>query len=201
MSKVEIRINSNPYKDLGWCVVNRRPRAYAPDEAIFDSNTGVNTVPFKAWWPNMQRINPEGEMAWWLTWEAEKFNNDQNPEEREFTIYDDVKIRLTGDGGNLKAYYKKTETPTHLQILAYDYLHPEFANNDTLENKPRMVSLCSAIDINGAVRKIAAGLSPRYFQVCRKEVGLWVEKSKVTILEQKPRVWGIPEIMNFRGGI
>jgi hypothetical protein len=200
MSRVEIRINSDPYSGLGWCVLNRRPRAYAPDETIFDERSGVNTIPFRAWWPNMQRINSVGEMAWWLTYEAEKFNNDQDPDVREFSIYDDINIRVTGDGGNLKAFYKLNQTATHIQIVAYDYRYPELANNDTFENSPWMVSLCSAIDINGSTHKIAAGLEPVYFQVCRPE-GLWVEKSKVTFLEQKPRIWGVSEVMSFRGGI
>jgi hypothetical protein len=179
---------------IAWCVLKRRPRQYAPDETIFDEKTGVDALPFKEWWPNMQRINPpkageaiSGEMAWWWTFEAEKFNNDQG-EQREFLPTDDVNIRITGDGGNLKAFYKLNQTATHIQILAYDFRYPELANGDTFEKAPWKIALSSAIDINGQVHKIAGGLEPYYFQVCRPS-GLWIEKEKVIMLDQKPSTW------------
>lgn len=196
---------------LGWCVLKRRPRAYAPDETILQDrpvgSTLGNSVPFKEWWPNMYRINPpkEGEeisaeMKWWLIFESEKFNNDQDPEHREIDPNKPINIRLTGDGGNLKAFYKSTQTATHIQLVAYDYRYPELANNDTFETAPHKIGLCSAINESGRVFRIAGGIDPYYFQVCRfdsvtKLPMLWVEKSKVIMLDQKPAVWTKADVM------
>lgn len=196
---------------LGWCVLKRRPRAYAPDETILldrpAGSTLGNSVPFQAWWPNMRKINPpkageeiSAEMKWWLTWESEKFNNDQSQEVREIDPTKPVNIRLTGDGGNLKSFYKATQTATHIQLVAYDYLYPELAAHDTFETAPHKIGLCSAIDENGTVRRIAGGIDPLYFQVCRfdpvtKLPKLWIEKSKVIMLDQRPYSWTKADVM------
>jgi hypothetical protein len=184
---------------FGWCVLKRRPRPYAPDEVILQDmpiGTALGaSIPFQPWWSKMRMINGAEEMAWWLTYEAEKFNNDANPDEREINPDLPINIRCTGDGGNLKAFYKDMQTNTHIRLVAYDYLHPEFIDPfiDNFDIKPWMVSLCTAIDAGGLVHKIAGGIEPYYYQLYRTE--LWIRKTEVIMLDQKPYEWTKADVM------
>jgi len=199
-------VEPSPY---GWCVLKRRPRGgqdefghlvSEPDEVILQDRpigTSIgNGIPFMRWWDVFDRLNPSaGARLYGRTPEAQKFNNDQDPDEREIDDTQPINIRCSGDGGNLKAFYLETQTATHIQLVAFDYLYPVDAEGKDFYSHPWLFTFPSAINSAGQVTKVANGINVFFPQIERKETGLWIRKSEVIMLSKKPEYWGIEDVM------
>lgn len=194
--------------DFGWCVIKHRPRgniledtnAFDPDEIILqDAPVGDslgNGIPYQSWWPTSDRVNTGNQKAinWLNTYEAEFFNNDQG-EQREIDRSKPINIRCSTGGGNLKKYYKGTQTNTHIQIYAFDYRYPQLADGMDFTTNPEMFIFPVAINLSGRIIKVAGGVDVYVPQICRPQ-GLWIRKSEVVFLDEKPTTWDIQNVMS-----
>jgi hypothetical protein len=171
-----------------------------PDEIILqDAPIGTNIgngIPFQEWWGVCSKINNAAAMAWLGTYEAMFFNNDQGPA-REIDKTHPVNIRCSSSGGNLKAFYLNTQTATHIQLVAYDYQHPELANGQDFYTNPEMFTLPTAINLAGRISKVASGIDVFAPQICRPQ-GIWIRKTEVIMLSSKPQFWSIADVMDAK---
>jgi len=192
----------SPYS---FCVLKHLPRGndsrFDPDEIFLQDRpvgTGMGVgIPFQAWWGFVKEINKNNAGAWeWLTtYEAMWFNNDQDPNAREIDITKPINIRCTDGGGNLRAYYPETQTNAYIELVGYDYLHPELldASVDNFNKKPEMFCVPSAINLAGVVRKVANGITVFMPRLYRTKI--WIRKSEVIFLKEKPTKWTIEDVL------
>ena len=194
-----------PVSPYGWCIIKHLPRGngtkYDPDEIILQDRpvggTIGNGIPFQGWWGVSERVNRNnlGAMEWLSTYEAMFFNNDQDPDVREIDKSKPINIRCSSGGGNLKAFHLGTQTSTHVQLVAFDYRYPERANGMDFSTNPELFTYPVAINATGKIIKVAGGINVFVPQICRPEYGLWVRKSEIIILAEKPAIWGIQDVL------
>jgi len=186
-----------------WCVIKHKPRGQngtlEPDVIALQDRpvgTGVgHEIPFMGWWDLLRQTNNDAAWAWLTTYEAALFNNNQDPEQREIDITKPVSALSQTFGGNLKAYDK--ETKTHIRLVAYNYLadvHKLNPNVNNFANEPWMFMYPNAINEYGVIRKVANGIDVFVPQLSYTE--LWIRKSEVILLAQKPATWGIQDVMS-----
>jgi hypothetical protein len=187
--------------NIGWCVLLHQPRPTgAPDETIFttvpNDNAGVDGVPFQEWWSVSDRINPDPKAREWLgEYEKMFFNNDENPDVKVIDRNQPVNIRTSSSGGNLKAFYKNKSTSKYLKLVAFDYLHPEYADGRNFFTDPHMFTFPVGITNGGITFKVGGGLDVFVAQIERVELGLWVKTNMVNVLLQRPATWTIADVM------
>lgn len=187
---------------LGWCVLKHRPRGNIdenghmvsdPDEIIFGDY--VDMIPFQPWWPVCDRINAEnpGANEWLRTYEA-MFFNDGVGHGTQIDTSKPINIRGSSSGGNLKAFILATQTENEIEILAFDYLHPEYADGRDFSTDPHLFTYPTAINIAGQISRVANGIDVFVPQICHPS-GLWIKKTEVTMLDQKPSIWTKEDVM------
>lgn len=192
--------NTDPYF---YGVILHQPRGEAgviePDVIkLDDRGDGISrlgaSIPWFEWWTHCFEINNPPAIARMLRYEADLFNNDQDPEVRDIDITKNVSAISQDFGGNLIAWDVKTATKLRLVSYRFDQdvsrLDPYF---DNFSKKPWLYRLCTAVNASGSVFLPAGGVVQYMPRVARTE--LWIDAEKVKLLPCKPKQWTIENVM------